>query len=170
MLAIINKILDRIESLAMMAFMFVATVVAIIQVIARYGFNNSLYWSEETILYSLIMMSFLTCSMGVRYAAHICVEVLPMLAGPKIAKLLHFFANLLGVAFAFVLVYYGWILAVKTLSMNQLSPAMRIPVGYIYMIIPVSGAFMVLRHLWVLSCLITGKEYKPLSIDINSAG
>jgi len=107
MLAGINRCLDKIESFAMIVFMLVATFVAVIQVIARYVFNNSLYWSEETVLYALIMMSFLTCSMGVRYAAHICVEVLPLMVGPRLARVLHYLANVLGLMFAGVLVYYG---------------------------------------------------------------
>ncbi|CAM5191236.1 TRAP transporter small permease protein OS=Castellaniella defragrans OX=75697 GN=HNR28_002223 PE=3 SV=1 [Castellaniella denitrificans] len=170
MLAGINRCLDRVESFAMITLMLVATCVAIIQVIARYVFNNSLYWSEETVLYALIMMSFLTCSMGVRYAAHICVEVLPLLVGPRLARGLQYLASILGLMFAGVLVYYGARLAINTLNMNQLSPAMRIPVGYVYMVIPISGACMGLRYLWILACMITGKEYKPLSLGMSSAG
>ncbi|MGB6008663.1 TRAP transporter small permease [Castellaniella sp.] len=169
MLAGINRCLDRIESFAMIVFMLVATFVAIIQVIARYVFNNSLYWSEETVLYALIMMSFLTCSMGVRYAAHICVEVLPLMVGPRMARVLQYLANVLGLMFAGVLVYYGARLAINTLNMNQLSPAMRIPVGYVYMVIPVSGACMGLRYLWILWCMASGKEYRPLVMDISAA-
>ncbi len=170
MLAGINRCLDRIESFAMIVLMLVATCVAILQVIARYVFNNSLYWSEETVLYALIMMSFLTCSMGVRYAAHICVEVLPLLVGPRLARVLLYLANILGLMFAGVLLYYGGRLAINTLNMNQLSPAMRIPVGYIYMVIPISGGCMGLRYLWILWCMVTGKEYKPLSLGMSSAG
>lgn len=168
MLAAINRFLDKVESIAMVSLMLVATVVAIIQVIARYVFNNSLFWSEETVLYSLIMMSFLTCSMGVRYAAHICVEVLPLMVGPFLQKVLQILANILGLMFALVLVYYGTRLAINTLNMNQLSPAMRIPVGYIYMVIPISGVFMFLRYLWILWCLIRGKEYISLGMDVST--
>lgn len=106
MLAGINRCLDRVESFAMIVLMLVATCVAIVQVIARYVFNNSLYWSEETVLYTLIMMSFLTCSMGVRYAVHICVEILPLMVGPRLAWVLRYLASLLGLAFAVVLVYW----------------------------------------------------------------
>src|SRR5690606_32506099 len=52
MLAGFNRCLDRVESFAMIVLMLVATCVAIVQVIARYVFNNSLYWSEETVLYT----------------------------------------------------------------------------------------------------------------------
>lgn len=168
MLETINKILDRIEGFAMIVLMLVATIVAIIQVIARYVFNNSLYWSEETVLYSLIIMSFVAGSMGVRYAAHICVEVLPLLVGPRLQMALKYIAAILGIVFALTLVYYGSRLFINTLNMRQLSPAMRIPVGYIYLVIPVTGFSMLLRYLWVFESLIRHKEYKPLAMDISS--
>ena len=43
----LNKIIDRLESVAMVAFMTIATTVTTFQVVYRYGFNNSLSWAEE---------------------------------------------------------------------------------------------------------------------------
>lgn len=168
MLAAINRVIDRVENVAMVIFMLVATVVAIIQVVARYGFNNSLYWSEELIIYSLISMSFIAGSMGVRYAAHIAVEVLPVLAGPKVAKVLHVVATILGILFALMLIWYGGMLSLKTLRIGQLSPAMRFPVGYVYAIIPISGVLMLLRHWWILVCVVFNRPYQSLSMGITS--
>jgi C4-dicarboxylate transporter DctQ subunit len=46
---------------------------------------------------------------------------------------------------------------------------MRVPVGYVYLIIPLSGAFMVLRYLLVLTHLIAGRDYEPPQADIKNA-
>lgn len=168
MIAAINKGIDRVEGFAMIILMLFATITAIVQVIARYVFNNSLYWSEESILYSLISLSFIAGSMGVRYGAHISVEVLPLLVGPRFAKALQYIASILGILFALSLVYYGGRVAINTMNMGQLSPALRIPVGYIYTVIPISGLFMMMRYLWILSSLIQNKEYKSLTMDISA--
>lgn len=165
----LNRIIDKVESLLVGALMLIATLVAISQVIARYAFNNSLYWSEELVLYSLIAMSFLTMGMGVRYAAHISVDAALAFSGPRLSKILKIGATVLGLIFALMLVWLGWRLTQNTLRMGQLSPAMRVPVGYIYLIIPVSGIFMALRYLLVLSCLLTGKDYEPPQSDIKNA-
>lgn len=165
----LNRIVDRIEGIVITALMFVATTIAVVQVAARYIFNNSLYWSEELILYSLIAMSFLTASMGVRYAAHISVEALYAFVSPKTARLLHIVSAVLGMAFALTLVWYGTRLSLATLQMNQLSSAMRIPVGAIYFVIPVSGAFMSLRYLLIISELIAGRDYHAPDIGIKNA-
>lgn len=165
----LNRIVDRIEGVIITAFMFVATIIAVVQVAARYIFNNSLYWSEELILYSLIAMSFLSASMGVRYAAHISVEALYAFVSPKTAKILHFGSALLGLIFAISLDWYGTRLSLATLQMNQLSSAMRIPVGAIYLIIPISGAFMALRYLLIMNELIAGRDYQAPDIGIKNA-
>ena len=169
MLTAINKLLDRIESFAMIVLMLVATIVSIVQVIARYVFNNSLYWSEETILYALIRMSFLAGSMGVRYSAHICVEVLPLMVGPRMVVVLKYVAAILGAIFALTLVYYGTRLFINTNNMGQLSPAMRIPVAYIYAMIPISGTFMFLRYAWIVQHLIQNKPFEPLKMDVSAS-
>lgn len=169
MLTAINKVLDRIEGVAMVVLMMVATIVSIIQVVARYVFNNSLYWSEETILYSLISMSFLAGSMGVRYGAHICVEVLPLIVGPRFHTHVAYLANILGAIFAFTLIYYGTRLFINTYNMGQLSPAMRIPVAYIYAMIPISGTFMLLRYVWIIQHLIQKKPFEPLKTEVSTS-
>lgn len=64
MIVLLNRVVDWIENILVTLLILTATVVAIAQVIARYVFNNSLYWSEELILYSLITMSFLTMGMA----------------------------------------------------------------------------------------------------------
>ena len=158
MLLALNKGIDWIENVLVVVLMLVSTVVAIVQVVARYVFNNSLYWSEELILYSLISMSFLAASMGVRYAAHISVEAMHAFVGPRVSHVLKLVAALLGLIFAVTLVYYGGRLFINTERMGQLSPAMQIPVAYVYLVIPVSGVFMALRYLLTLSDLLRGRD------------
>ena len=66
----LNRVVDLIENVLVTTLILSATLIAIVQVIARYVFNNSLYWSEEFILYSLITMSLL--SSGVYIAWEMC--------------------------------------------------------------------------------------------------
>lgn len=158
----LNKLIDWIENTLMVVLMLTATIVSIIQVAARYVFNNSLYWSEELILYSLITMSFIAASMGVRYTAHISVEMLYAFAGPRLTRVLKYIAALLGLTFAVTLVFYGGRLFINTYNMGQLSSAMQIPVAYVYLAIPVAGTFMIARYLLILLTLLSGKDYKPM--------
>ena len=168
MIEALNRLLDVVEKYSMMATMFAATIVTIVQVIARYVFNNSLYWSEEFILYSLITMSFLAASMGVRYSAHISVEAVFAFVKPRTARYLKLFAALLGMAFSASIIFYGSRLFLNTLNMGQLSTAMQIPVAYVYFIIPLSGVFMMLRYLLVFKQLAVRGEYEPLTTSASA--
>lgn len=169
MIKAINRVVDWLENVAMTIAMLIATVIAIIQVVARYVFHNSLSWSEETILYTLIIMSFVAASMGVRYGAHISVEVLSAFSGPRVTRILQLISYLLGVVFALTLLYYGWQVFENTKKMRQLSPAMRIPVAYIYLSIPISAGFMLLRYLLLLQLWKERKEINAQSSDLRAA-
>ncbi|MGA1198524.1 MAG: TRAP transporter small permease, partial [Candidatus Latescibacterota bacterium] len=43
-----------------------------------------------------------------------------------------------------VMVYGGYELVSKTLASGQVSPAMGLPIGYVYLAVPISGLFVLL--------------------------
>jgi TRAP-type C4-dicarboxylate transport system permease small subunit len=43
-----------------------------------------------------------------------------------------------------VLIGGGYVLVSKTFEANQLSPALKLPVGYYYLAVPISGVFILL--------------------------
>ena len=55
------------------------------------------------------------------------------------------------------------------MKMNQLSSAMRIPVGMVYAVIPISGAFMVIRYCLILRELLAGRDYEAPNVGIKNA-
>lgn len=146
----LNTVIDRLESVAMVAFMSIATIITAIQVVYRYGFNSSLFWAEEVVIYSIICMSFVGASMGVRHGAHISVDVLNALAPPALNRWLHIVAAVLGIAFASFLVFFGFQLFFNTLDRGQLTAALRLPMAWFYLPIGVSGVLLILRYVWVI--------------------
>lgn len=147
MLKAFNKLIDRLEDFAMVAFISTATVVICFQVIIRYFFNDSVYWAEELAIYSIIAMTFIGASMGVRYGSHISVDVLNAIAPPIINKILHIVAAIIGIIFSIYIIYYGTFLFHTTWNRGQLSPAMRLPMAIFYLPIIVSGVLMCIRYM-----------------------
>ena len=168
MITWLNKLVDVIENTLVTGLILTATLVAIAQVIARYVFNNSLYWSEEVILYSFITMSFLTMGMGVRYASHISVEAVYAFVPPRSVRVLQIGSACLGLIFAGVVIWYGSKLVMNTSRMGS-PPALRIPVGYIYAVIPIAAGLMATRYLLVIQDLIFGRSYTPPEVDIKTS-
>ncbi|OAB55030.1 TRAP C4-dicarboxylate transporter [Phormidium willei BDU 130791] len=163
----LERLLDGIEDVSMIVFMAAAILVTFVQVVMRYGFNASLYWGEEVVLYSIICMSFVGVSMGLRYGAHISVDILKAFVGERYATALFLTSSALGIVFALALLLLGGELFLSTLARGQLSPALRIPVAWVYFAIPFSGATLLLRYALLLRRLWAGE---PLFAEAQSSG
>ncbi|GEN22214.1 TRAP transporter small permease [Halomonas cupida] len=150
MIKTLNAAIDRLEGAAMVVFMSIATIITAIQVVYRYGFNSSLFWAEEVVIYSIICMSFVGASMGVRYGAHISVDVLNAIVSPRINRWLHLVSAGLGIVFAAFMVLYGFELFINTLGRGQLTAALRLPMAWFYLPIGVSGVLLIIRYLKVI--------------------
>ncbi|MDR9439187.1 MAG: TRAP transporter small permease [Halomonas sp.] len=146
----LNKFIDRLENVAMVAFMSIATIITTFQVVYRYGFNSSLSWAEEVVIYSIVCMSFVGASMGVRHGAHISVDVLNAFAPPAVNRWLHILTAVLGIVFAVMMAYLGFRLFSLTLERGMLSPAMRMPMAWVYLPIGLSGVLLIIRYCWLI--------------------
>ena len=153
MIKTLNAAIDRLESVSMVAFMSIATVITAVQGVYRYGFNSSLFWAEEVVIYSIICMSFVGASMGVRHGAHISVDVLNAIASPRVNRLLHLVSAVLGIIFAGFMVFYGFQLFGKTMDRGQLTAALRLPMAWFYLPIGISGVLLIIRYLGLLQTM-----------------
>jgi C4-dicarboxylate transporter DctQ subunit len=95
-------------------------------------------------------MSFVGASMGVRHGGHISVDVLNAFVPPAVNRWLHIVTAVLGIAFAIALAYFGFRLFNSTLERRMLSPALRIPMAWVYMPIGLSGVLLIIRYCWVI--------------------
>lgn len=129
--------------------MAVMTTVVFSQVLARYFFNFSLSWSEEIARFAFVWLSFLGAAILVRRDEHIRVTMLvDALPTPlwAVARALQYVGVLICLYFfvsgGFSLTEAEW---------SQLAPATQIPMGWIYLIIPVASGLMLL---WTLCAIV----------------
>lgn len=162
MFSAIDKFIDRLEGVSMVAFMTIATSLTLVQVIYRYGFNNSIFWIEEVVIYSIICMSFVGASMGVRHGAHISVDILGSLLPAPFRRWLVVVSTLLGICFAAMLIYYGFELFLSALSRRQMTPALRLPMAWFYLPIGLSGLLLAQRYLRLLVLTWRGQSNAAL--------
>ena len=116
-------------------------------VVLRYGFGMSLAWAEEVSRYMMIWLSFLGAGLALREGAHIAVETLPDSLSPALARVVRGLVVLLMAAFLALILWLGWQYA--QFAMMQRTPVLRLPVGYIYLAIPVGMALMLIHLLLV---------------------
>jgi len=138
------KIIDRaIESFCKysLCLLFIMIIIAgFMQVFWRYALNNPLTWSDELCRYGMIWLTFIGAGLGVKRYSHITIDILkgylPESVNAKIERLNSLFI----LVFSLVIIYFGAIIAFQ--NMNQFSPGLYIPMGTIYLVMPIGGLIM----------------------------
>ncbi|MDN5344086.1 MAG: hypothetical protein PWQ18_197 [Clostridia bacterium] len=113
---------------------------AFLQVIFRYVLNNSLTWSEELTRYLFIWSVFIAAPVALVRKMHMGVDIIFNRLPGKVQIFTAAIIDLCVAIFALALVNYGFKLT--SITMNQPSPAMRIPMGYVYLAIPFGSLFL----------------------------
>ena len=143
----LKKFLNNFEGYICIGTLAVMSVVGFIQVFFRYVVKGSLPWSEELSRYLLVWTAFMGGAYGVRQGAHIGVEAFMLLFPKKIQKIVAILVKIGGIILCAVICYYGWQIVGTQIERNQLSPAMRIPMGYMYAAIPIGMIFFIIRYI-----------------------
>ena len=148
-LGFFDKILTFFEEWTLLITVMVALISLFFNVVLRYGFNYSLAWSEELVREVIIYTTFIGCSAAIRRQQMIKIDASVQIF-PKLKIPLTFFSHLATLVFSCILIYYGWLMAVLQLRTHQKTIILQIPLVYIFAILPLMGALMILRILQVL--------------------
>lgn len=110
------------------------------QVFSRYILKGSFTWTEELARFSLIWMSILGAAYLNAKREHLSMDFLYQKFSNTTKKKVSIIIEILIFLFALiVMVIGGSNLVYTTLHLGQLSGTLRIPLGYIYAILPFSG-------------------------------
>ncbi|HNQ02660.1 MAG TPA: TRAP transporter small permease [Syntrophales bacterium] len=125
------------------AAMSVMLIVIFAQVISRYVFNWTPEWSEELARYLFVWVTFIGSALIMGESGHLAVQFVPNhFKGTAVGRALEVLINLCGYVFIFILFFQG---AKMTRVMTfQISPGMEIPMSWVYAVIPLSSALMLL--------------------------
>ncbi len=145
----VDRFLSFVEEWTLFLTVMAALVSLFINVVLRYGFNYSLAWSEELVREVIIYTTFIGCCVAVRNRSMIKVDAAVQIF-PKLKRPLTFFANICLVIFSGILIYYGWKMAELQVFTSQKTIILKIPLVYLYAIMPVSGAMMMIRSFQVM--------------------
>ena len=122
------------------------TVIGTYQIVTRYFFNRPSTVSEELLTYSFTWMALLASAYVFGKRDHMRMGFLAdKITGPA-RKCLEIAIDLLTFAFAGVVMVYGGI-SITKLTMIQTTASLRVPMGYIYVIVPVTGLLIMLFSL-----------------------
>jgi TRAP-type C4-dicarboxylate transport system permease small subunit len=144
---------DRVVGGALAALMGAAVLNVLWQVASRFLLGDPSSFTDEAARFLLIWIGLLGAAHVAGQRRHLAIELLPQRLGPRGRALLGLAGEAVVAGFAMaVLVVGGARLVALTLDLGQRSPALGIPLGWVYAVLPVSGA-LVLFH-----CACSGAE------------
>lgn len=136
---------EHFEELFIGIFALIMVVVIAVQIFMRYVMDSSLSWSEELARYCFIWLVYLGISFGVKKQRHMSVDVVPLLLKGKWKIAVRMIGNILFLAFAVFAIFYGYEVTMKLLTWGQLSPALDLPVGFVYLAGPIGMGLTAIR-------------------------
>ncbi|WP_407937682.1 TRAP transporter small permease [Neomoorella mulderi] len=123
----------------LIAMMTIITVLISINVVTRYIWHFSITWNEEITRFMFIWSVLFGTSLGIKRRNHFNLNIVSNLIS---IKYLDLFVSICILLFSLVMIIEGFKLATRTFT--QLSPSLSIPMGYIYLAIPLTGLFNVI--------------------------
>lgn len=135
----------RLYKTVMIVMTFVLFVVVTFNVFTRYVLNNSMGWADEMSRFVFIWVCFLGATLSFYHDEHVGLSfVIERIPSRRIRAMVRVLDEILVMVVLLALVWYGWIVAV---SATNVSPALYIPMKYVYMIVPFCGTLMAVMNL-----------------------
>ena len=136
-----------------LAFM---VVIVFIEVVMRYVFNSSITSSEELARILFIWMVFIGIVLVLVKNRHVAFDAIQEAVPPLVKKILQA-VTLSGICIAsFILMVYGYMYSEQNFAWP--SPGLLIPFGYISLVLPISGAAMLVIGVCKLIGLFVPKK------------
>lgn len=155
------KFLDEnLEKMLCVVFLALMSIIIVLQVFFRYVLNNSLSWSEELARYLFIWMIYIGISYGVKLDKHICVDAVYTFMPKGIKRGYAIVAYILFLIFAVAIIYYGILVVGMQITSGQVSPAMGLPMQYVYAAPVVGMVLTVIRLIQKIYYAVTAKEWE----------
>lgn len=138
-----NRFLRSVDSILkwlVIVFMGANVINVLWQVFTRFVLDSPSTFTEELARYLLIWVSFLGAAYAYRKRIHLAVEVITQKLSERSYHYVQIFIQACIFLFSLLVLVIGGIdLTYMSFAESQISPALQINIGYIYMVIPLSG-------------------------------
>ncbi|MCD6376238.1 MAG: TRAP transporter small permease [Caldisericaceae bacterium] len=113
------------------------------QVFSRFVLNAPSSYTEEIARFLLIWIGLLGASYAYKAKAHLGIDVLVKKFPPAAEKMAYVGMHIISGLFALIVMIGGGIRLVNlALELEQTSAALGIPMGHVYVVVPLSGLFI----------------------------
>jgi TRAP-type C4-dicarboxylate transport system permease small subunit len=138
-----RKRVDKILEWSLIVLMGANVLNVLWQVFSRFILKDPSSFTEELARYLLIWVGLLGASYASGHKMHLAIDVLVERLKGKSRSLAELIIQSLVFLFAlFVMVIGGLRLVTVTLTLNQISASLQIKLGFVYLVVPLSGALI----------------------------
>lgn len=149
MLSPLNRLVSFLEEAVVGLLLTAASLILFADVAARFLFNTSFSWAAESVRYAIVWTVFIGASIAFRQGVHISIDALRLYLPARAATGVSLLALTLSFVFCALLLWYGLGLVQTMRGFSQVSPAMQVPMWWVYLALPVGAALMLLRLLQI---------------------
>jgi TRAP-type transport system small permease protein len=135
--------LNRLCEFGLAVFLTAMTVVVFLEILFRYVLDFPLFWTAEFARYCLVWSSLLGAAVAFRSGEHIAVSLFLDRLAPRPRRVVAMIATI-WVGVFLTVVFWGGIHLV-TVTIRQLSPALRVPMAIPYSALPVASGVMLIH-------------------------
>jgi TRAP-type C4-dicarboxylate transport system permease small subunit len=164
----LHSALDALVLGVTMPLTVVMLVCVVWQVIGRYLLGISTSYTDEMARFLFIWVSLLGAAYVLGRRGHIAITGLINFAPARPRRVIDLLIFVLVMLFAAVILCVGGgVLVERALRLGQVSPAMLLPVGYVYAVIPISGVLTAIYGLLGAAELLTGQESAHSTVSLD---
>lgn len=140
----IRNRIDQFVRLLLVCLMSIIVLDVLLQVISRYLFQSPLGFTDELAGFLLIWVGLLGSAYATGEKQHLAIDLISGKFTPAKRRYLEIVISFFVIAFAVgVLVVGGVWLVYTSFLFGQLSASLQVPLGYVYLIVPLSGLLIV---------------------------
>lgn len=118
-------------------------VIVFSNVIGRYFLESALAWSEEISRFLFIWLVFFGAILAYVNDEHLALDLLVKVLPTKVSQMVAVIADLLVVYALSLITIGGYKITLENWA--WLSPAAEIPYGYVYIVVPFTGAILIIQ-------------------------
>lgn len=139
----LNKKITKVLEIFLIILMSTIVIDVTWQVFTRFILKDPSSFTEELAGFLLIWIGLLGASYAIYTKAHLGIDILARKLKGSARRLLEIVIYSVVLIFSlFILVIGGWNLVNITFTLNQISPAMGLPMGYVYLVLPLTGVLI----------------------------
>ncbi|MBQ4145220.1 MAG: TRAP transporter small permease [Clostridia bacterium] len=152
-----HKTLDVILKILCASLLALMVVLGTYQIVSRYFFNKPSTISEELLTYSFAWLALFAAAYVFGARDHMRMNFILSKLPDKIRHIIEIITEIIILIFAATVMIYGGI-SIMNLTMSQSTASLGIPMGIVYMAVPISGILIVIYGILNIISLLSKEE------------